>query len=131
MATRANSGFKTAQGAVERTAVIGSGMTIKGEIFSNEDLIIDGNVEGTIELLDHALTVGASGVVKTGVIKARAVVVVGIVHGDIDARERVEVRQDGKLVGDIKTSRVAIDDGAYFKGGIDITPQVGTPKVSA
>ncbi len=116
-----NSGFRTG------TATIGRGMTIKGEIFSKEDLTIDGDVEGKIEVLEHALTVGPNGVVKTGVIKTRELVVIGTVQGNVEARDRVEIRNEGKVIGDIKTSRIAIDDGAYCKGGIDIVRQQQQP----
>lgn len=100
-------------------AVIGKSVIIKGQIFSREDLTIDGEVEGTIELQEHRLTVGPNGKVSAGV-KAREIVVLGTVHGNVEASDKIDIRKDAKLVGDIKTARIVIEDGAYFKGNIDI-----------
>ncbi len=94
-------------------------MVIKGQIFGREDVYVDGEVEGTIELLEHRLTIGAHGKVHAG-IKAREVVIVGTVHGNIEATDKIDIRKDAKLVGDIRTARIVIEDGAYFKGSIDI-----------
>lgn len=102
-----------------RTATIGKGVTISGLIYSKEDLIVDGEVEGTIEANEHKLTIGPNGKVKAG-IKAKEIVIVGIVQGDVEATEKIEIRKDAKLVGNIKTARIAIEDGAVFKGSIDI-----------
>jgi len=100
-------------------AVIGPGMMIKGEVQSLEDLYIDGEVDGALELKDHCLTVGPNG--KThSTIRAREVVVLGSVQGNVEARDKIAIRKNGKLVGDIKTAGIIIDDGAYFKGSIDI-----------
>jgi cytoskeletal protein CcmA (bactofilin family) len=101
-------------------ATIGRAVTIKGEIFSDEDLYIEGALEGKIELSAHKLTVGANGSVKTGEIKAGAVVILGTVQGDVDAQEKVEIRKNATLTGNIKAARIVIEDGAYFKGGVDI-----------
>ena len=101
------------------SATIGKAVKIVGQIFSREDLYVDGDVEGTIELMDHKLTVGPNGKVHAG-IKAREVVALGVIQGNVDASERIEIRKDAKLVGDIKTARIVIEDGAYFKGSIDI-----------
>jgi len=101
------------------SATIGKAVKIAGQIYSREDLYVDGDVEGTIELMDHKLTVGPNGKVHAGV-KAREVVALGVVQGNVDASERIEIRKDAKLVGDIKTARIIIEDGAYFKGSIDI-----------
>lgn len=101
-------------------AMIGKAVTIKGEVFSNEDLYVDGALEGKIELTQHKLTVGPHGSIKTGVIKAGAVVVLGTVQGDVNAQEKVEIRKDATLTGNIKTARIIIEEGAYFKGGVDI-----------
>jgi cytoskeletal protein CcmA (bactofilin family) len=100
-------------------ASIGKSVMVKGQIFGREDLYIDGEVEGTIEVQEHRLTVGTNGKV-TASIKAREIVVLGTVHGNIDAGDKVDIRKDAKLVGDIKTARIVIEDGAYFKGSIDI-----------
>lgn len=107
------------------SATIGKAVMVKGQIFSREDLVIDGEVEGTVELHDHKLTVGPNGKVAAGV-KAREIVVLGSIHGNVEAADKIDIRKDAKLVGDIKTARIVIEDGAYFKGSIDITK--GEPK---
>ena len=84
-----------------------------------EDLYVDGDVEGTIELQEHRLTIGPNGKVHSSV-KAREVVVLGNIQGNVDASDKLEIRKDARLVGDIKTARIIIEDGAYFKGSIDI-----------
>jgi len=101
------------------SASIGKAVKIAGQIYSREDLYVDGDVEGTIELIEHKLTVGPNGKVHAG-IKAREVVALGVVQGNVEASDRIEIRKDAKLVGDIKTARIIIEDGAYFKGSIDI-----------
>jgi len=100
-------------------AVIGAGMTIKGEVSSQEDLYIDGEVEGALELKEHCLTVGPNGKTHSSV-RAREVVVLGSIQGNVEARDKIAIRKNGRLVGDIKTAGIIIDDGAYFKGSIDI-----------
>ena len=107
-------------------ASIGKSVTIKGQIFSREDLIVDGEVEGAIELNDSRLTVGPNGRVRAGV-KAREIVVLGAIEGNVEALDKIDIRKDAKLVGDIKTARIVIEDGAYFKGSIDIV-KVDAPK---
>src|SRR5579864_6607548 len=102
-----------------RAATLGKSVIVKGQIFSREDLTIDGEVEGTVECQEHRLTVGPNGKVKASV-KAREVVVLGTIHGDVETSDKIEIRKDAKLVGDIKTARIGIEDGAYFKGNIDI-----------
>lgn len=101
-------------------AILGKSVMVKGQIYSREDLTIDGEVEGTVELQEHRLTVGPNGRVQAG-IKAREIVVLGTVHGNVEATDKIDIRKDAKLVGDIKTARIVIEDGAYFKGSIDIT----------
>jgi cytoskeletal protein CcmA (bactofilin family) len=102
------------------TASIGKAVTIKGEVFSDEDLYVDGTLEGKIELPTHKLTVGPNGTIKTAMIKAGSVDVHGSVQGDVNAQDRVEIRKNANLTGNIKTARIVIEDGAYFKGGVDI-----------
>ena len=116
-------------------ASIGKAVKIVGQIFSREDLFVDGDVEGTIELTDHKLTIGPNGKVHAGV-KAREVVALGAIQGNVDASDRIEIRKDAKLVGDIKTARIIIEDGAYFKGSIDIVrtevrPAAAQPRPAA
>jgi cytoskeletal protein CcmA (bactofilin family) len=101
------------------SATIGKAVTIKGEIYSQEDLFIDGKVEGLLELKEHKLTVGPNGRADTN-ITAREVVVLGTVHGNIDAQQKITIRKDGNVVGNIKTTGIIIEDDAYFKGSIDI-----------
>lgn len=100
-------------------AVIGKLVMIKGQIIGKEDLTVDGEVEGSIELHENRLTVGPHGRVQAG-IKARELVVLGTIHGNVEITEKIEIRKEAKLVGDIKTARIVIEDGAYFKGSIDI-----------
>jgi cytoskeletal protein CcmA (bactofilin family) len=101
------------------TAVLGKSVIVKGQIFSREDLTIDGEVEGTVELQEHRLTVGPNGKV-TASVKAREIVVLGTIHGNVETTDKIDIRKEAKLVGDIKTARIVIEDGAYFKGNIDI-----------
>ncbi len=103
------------------TAVLGRSVTVRGEIFSQEDLLIDGDVEGSVEVQDHRLTLGPNGRLKAGAVKAREIVVFGTLNGNVEARDKVFIRKDASLVGDITTAGIVIEDGAYFKGGIDIT----------
>lgn len=106
-------------------ASIGKAVKIIGQIFSKEDLYVDGDLEGTVEALEHKLTIGPNGTVHAGV-KAREVVALGTIQGNVEATERIEIRKDAKLVGDIRTARIIIEDGAYFKGSIDIVkPEPG------
>jgi len=105
--------------APSRGATIGKGVSITGQIYSREDLIIDGEVEGTIEAAEHKVTIGPNGKVKAG-IKAKDIVVLGAVQGNVEATDKMDIKKDAKLVGDIKTARISIEDGAMFKGSIDI-----------
>src|SRR5271155_2190313 len=100
-------------------ARLGSTLHVKGEITGNEDLHIDGTVEGLVQLEDRKLTVGASAKVTADII-AREVVVYGNVKGNLRARDRIEIKKDGSVVGDLTTARIMIEDGAYFKGSIEI-----------
>ncbi len=104
------------------TATIGKSVMIKGTIISREDLYLDGEFEGGVELQEHRLTIGPNGRVQATV-KAREIVVIGTIHGNVEASEKIEVRKEAKLVGDIRTARIVIEDGAYFKGSIDIIKQ--------
>src|SRR6202046_5404723 len=100
-------------------ARLGRTLHVKGEITGNEDWHIDGTVEGLVQLEDRKLTVGASAKVTADII-ARAVVVYGNVKGNLRARDRIEIKKDGSVVGDLTTARIMIEDGAYFKGSIEI-----------
>jgi cytoskeletal protein CcmA (bactofilin family) len=92
---------------------------IKGEVTGSESLYIDGRVEGSINLSGNRVTVGRNGVVAAN-INAREIVVLGKVRGNLTASDRVDIRSDGSLTGDVVAARISIEDGAYFKGGIDI-----------
>jgi cytoskeletal protein CcmA (bactofilin family) len=100
-------------------AAIGKSVIIKGQILSREDLYLDGEMEGTVEVPDHRLTIGPHAKLQAG-IRAREVVVLGSVNGNVEASEKIDIRKDAKLAGDIKTGGIIIEDGAYFKGSIDI-----------
>ena len=100
-------------------AVIGASTSIRGEIRTREELVVDGEVEGILES-QGLLTIGPNGKVNAN-IKAREVVVFGSVRGNVDAFEKIAIRDHGKVIGDIKTCGISIDDGAYFKGSIDIS----------
>ena len=110
---------RVAPKAMPANGMIGPSMTVKGEVYSREELYIDGDVQGSIEL-QHRLTVGPNGKVRAEV-KAREVVVFGSIQGNVQAAEKIILREKGSLVGDIKTAGIVIEDGAYFKGSIDIT----------
>jgi cytoskeletal protein CcmA (bactofilin family) len=101
------------------SATIGKAVRVVGQIYSKEDLFVDGDLEGTVEALEHKLTIGPNGTVHASV-KAREVVALGTIQGNVEATDKIEIRKDAKLVGDIKTARIIIEDGAYFKGSIDI-----------
>jgi cytoskeletal protein CcmA (bactofilin family) len=110
-------------------AVLGKSVVVKGQILSREDLTIDGEVEGTIEMQEHRLTIGQNGKVRASV-KAREVIVLGTLHGNVETGDRIDIRKEAKLVGDIRTARIVIEDGAYFKGNVDIV-RAEVPKPAA
>jgi cytoskeletal protein CcmA (bactofilin family) len=103
------------------SARLGSGLHIKGQLTGTEDLQIDGKVDGPISLNGHQLTVGPTAVLNSE-IHAGEVVVFGKVVGNLHARDRVDVKTDGSVIGDISTARISIEDGAHFKGRIEIDP---------
>jgi cytoskeletal protein CcmA (bactofilin family) len=112
-------------------AVLGKSVIVKGQILSREDLTIDGEVEGTVEMQEHRLTIGPNGKVRASV-KAREVVVLGTLHGNVETGDRIDIRKEAKLVGDIRTARIVIEDGAYFKGNVDIVrAEVPRPAAAA
>ena len=100
-------------------ARLGAGLVVKGEISGDEDLLIDGTVEGGITLQSHRLTVGSTAQLSSNVV-AREVVIHGEVGGNLRVRDRVEIKKDSAVIGDITTARISIEDGAYFKGRIEI-----------
>jgi cytoskeletal protein CcmA (bactofilin family) len=109
-------------------ATIGKSLVFTGEIAGAESLFIDGKVEGSINLPDNRVTVGRNGKVNAS-INAREIVVLGIIRGNVSASDRVDIRAEGALTGDVAAARISIEDGAFFKGGIDIRKPV--PKQAA
>jgi cytoskeletal protein CcmA (bactofilin family) len=105
-------------------ATIGKGLSIKGEINGSESLYIDGKVEGSVNLPGNRVTVGRNGQVAAS-ITAREIVVLGKVRGNVTATDRVDIRAEGSLSGDVAAARISIEDGAFFKGGIDIRKPEG------
>jgi Integral membrane protein CcmA involved in cell shape determination len=101
------------------TARLGASLHVKGEITGSEDLLVDGSVEGLIQLDERKLTVGATAKLTADII-AREVVVYGSVKGNLRAKDRIEIKKDGSVNGDLTTARIMIEDGAYFKGSIEI-----------
>jgi cytoskeletal protein CcmA (bactofilin family) len=113
-------------GSTRGGAVLGRSLLINGRVTGKEDLVVDGRVEGDIELPENRLTVGASGHVQGG-IRAREIVVHGTVHGNLEASERVEIKKNARVMGDLKAQRPVIEDEAYFKGNVE-TIRVDKPK---
>jgi len=116
---------------LERDIVnIGKSVVIKGELNGSEDLTIEGQVEGTIQLRDHILTIGANGKIKAQIF-AKAVIVLGSVTGNVTASEKVDIRDNGSVDGDIISPRVAIAEGAHFRGSVDMQRKGGdAPKAA-
>jgi cytoskeletal protein CcmA (bactofilin family) len=110
----------------QESVSIGKSIVIKGEVSGSEDLTIEGQVEGKIELREHILSVGASGRVQAHIV-AKAIVVHGEVTGNLTAAEKVEIRENGAVEGDIVAPRVAIADGAKFRGSIDMRRDEPSP----
>ena len=108
-------------------ATIGKSLVIKGEVTGSESLYIDGKVEGSINLSGNRVTIGRNGVVSAN-ISAREIVVLGKVRGNLTASDRVDIRSDGSLTGDVVAARISIEDGAFFKGGIDIRKAGSKPE---
>jgi cytoskeletal protein CcmA (bactofilin family) len=111
-------------------AVISKGLFVKGEISGTESLYIDGKVEGSISLPGNRVTIGRNGQVGANV-TAREVVVLGKVRGNVSATDRVDIRAEGALSGDVSAARISIEDGAFFKGGIDIRKPDGKSAAAA
>src|SRR3954464_13893590 len=113
---------------IERDVVnIGKSVVIKGELNGSEDLTIEGHVEGKIELKDHVLTIGPNGKIKAQVF-AKSVIVLGEVNGNVTASEKVDIRDGGSVDGDIVSPRVAIAEGAHFRGSVDMQRKGGQPQ---
>ena len=105
--------------AKQNQTLLGRSVVLRGDLSGKEDLLIEGHFEGTLNLQEHCVTVGPHGQVQ-GEIHARQVVIQGAVSGNVSAREKIEIRKTGEVVGDLVAAAIAIEDGAYFKGSIDI-----------
>ena len=128
-ATRAGSSAST----TGEQATIGKSLVVKGELSGSESLYVDGKVEGAINLPGNRVTVGRNGQVAANIM-AREIVVLGKVRGNCQASDRVDIRSEGSLTGDVIAARISIEDGAFFKGGIDIRKpdaKAGAPATSA
>ncbi len=106
-------------GAPLEQATIGRSLVIKGEISGSESLFVDGKVEGTINLPDHRVTIGRNGHVAANV-SAKEVVIMGKVHGNVECSDRLDLRSEGSLTGDVTTHRISVEDGAILKGSIQV-----------
>jgi cytoskeletal protein CcmA (bactofilin family) len=106
---------------------IGKSVVIKGELNGSEDLTIEGHVEGTIQLKEHVLTIGPNGRIKAQVF-AKSVIVLGEVTGNVTASDKVDIRDNGSVDGDIVSPRVAIAEGAHFRGSVDMQRKGGAPQ---
>jgi cytoskeletal protein CcmA (bactofilin family) len=113
-------GTPASPGSTTRTpACLGPGLKIKGELIGHEDLKLEGKIEGAISLGGHRLNVGNTAHIHANIV-AREVVVAGEVTGNVNARDRIEIKKGGSIVGDLTTARIVIEDGAFFKGAIEI-----------
>ena len=116
----AAAGTPASPGSTSRTtASLGPGLKIKGELIGHEDLKLEGKIEGAISLGGHRLNVGSTAHIHAHIV-AREVVVAGEVIGNVNARDRIEIKRGGSIVGDLTTARIVIEDGAFFKGAIEI-----------
>jgi cytoskeletal protein CcmA (bactofilin family) len=114
------------RGQNERDVVnIGKSVVIKGELNGSEDLTIEGQVEGKIDLREHVLTIGPNGKIKAE-LNAKSIVVLGEVIGNVTATDKVDIRENGSVEGDITSPRVAIAEGAHFRGSVDMQTKGGT-----
>ncbi len=111
---------KTMTSPIEQ-ATIGRSVVIKGEVSGSESLYIDGRVEGSITFKDHRVTVGRNGVVQAN-ISAREVVIMGKVTGNVECSDRVDIRSEGTLNGDVVSARISVEDGAMLRGSVQLNP---------
>jgi len=118
-ATSTSMGGGSSSAGSGSVTVVGETLRIQGTVTSGEEIVVNGELSGDLTL-NHRLTIGPKGKVEAGV-KAKQVIISGSVKGNVDAAERITLRAGANLVGDVKTAGIVIEDGAYFKGGIDIT----------
>ena len=107
---------------VRITAVIGKNIMLTGNLGGKEDMLIDGRLEGQAELPDNRLTIGATGNIQ-GTLRAKEVIVYGNVQGNIEAADRIEIKRGAKVIGDLRSSRIVMEDESYFKGNVDTLKQ--------
>ena len=107
--------------------VVGPGVTFKGDLSGTEDLLLEGKFEGMIQLTGSALTVGAAGRIRADVV-AREVIVYGEVIGNVFASDRIEIKREGSIVGDLNTQRIVIEEGANFRGSMEIVGVTNSPE---
>jgi cytoskeletal protein CcmA (bactofilin family) len=129
-ATQASRPDNTLRGQGSDVVNIGKSVVIKGELNGSEDLTIEGHVEGKIELREHVLTIGPNGKIKAELF-AKAIVVLGEVIGNVTASEKVDIRENGSVEGDITAPRVAIAEGAHFRGSVDMQSKAAKPAAQA
>jgi cytoskeletal protein CcmA (bactofilin family) len=122
VSAQSRSGPHSMEQMADGIAHIGKSLVVKGDLSGNEDLYVDGELDGSVELRGHKLTIGPNARVRA-TIHAQIVVIQGKLDGKVHGSERVELRKSAVLVGDIFTQRIAIEEGAYFKGGVDITKE--------
>ena len=111
---------KTVTSPIEQ-ATIGRTLVIKGEVSGSESLYVDGKIEGTVTFKDHRVTVGRNGVVQAN-ISAREVVIMGKVTGNVECSDRVDIRSEGTLNGDVVSARISVEDGAMLRGSVQLNP---------
>ena len=118
-------GDRRGSAAGDAPAIIGKSITIQGEVTGDEDLTIQGHVDGSVNLDEHAVTVGPDGKVDADIV-ARVITVEGHVDGDLDADEQIVLRGSARVEGDISAPRVVLEDGSYFRGAVDMGEGAGT-----
>ena len=124
-----NPPVKTVTSPIEQ-ATIGRTVVIKGEITGSESLYVDGRIEGTLSFKDHRVTIGRNGSVQAN-IAAREVVIMGKVTGNVECSDRVDIRSEGSLTGDVVSSRISVEDGAMLRGSVQLTPGAEKKESSA
>jgi len=107
-------------------AIIGKTVSVKGTVTGREDIQVDGRIDGDVDLPENRCTIGAGGHIQGGV-RAREVVVLGSVNGNLEASERIEIRRNARVIGDLKAARLVMEDESYFKGNVD-TIKTEAPK---
>jgi cytoskeletal protein CcmA (bactofilin family) len=113
-----NGSINTVSSSIEQ-ATVGRSLVIKGEVSGAEPIYIDGRIEGKVSFADHRVTIGRHGVVNAN-INAREVVIMGKVNGNVECSDRVDIRSEGSLIGDVITQRVSVEDGAIVKGAVEV-----------